>query len=87
MRLEPSEIEAIVDALVPRLVDALERRFQEQPQWAFSVAEAASWLQVDEHAIRHAIRAGKLPAAKIGNQVRIRRSDLFGVRQGSGEGK
>ena len=86
MRLEPEEIEAIVDALVPRMVDALDRRFQEQPQWAFSVAEAAAWCNVPENAVRHAMRVGKLPYVRLGNNIRILRRDLFGVRQGSREG-
>ena len=49
----------------------------ERPEWCFSIGEAASWLEVPEDSIRHAIKAGKLPAIRIGNNIRIRRSDLF----------
>ena len=86
MKLELSEIESLAESLASRVADLLEHRLSERPEWCFSISEAASWLQVDEHAVRHAIRVGKLPAVKVGNNVRIKRSDLFVVRPGSGEG-
>ncbi|MFH1921738.1 MAG: helix-turn-helix domain-containing protein [Planctomycetota bacterium] len=85
MKLDPDEIAAIAEALAPKVADILERRFSEQPQWALSVAEAASWAEVEPHVIRDAISDGRLPAVRIGRQVRIRRSDLFAVRNGNGE--
>lgn len=87
MRLDPDEITALAESLASRVASILERRFSERPEWCFSPSEAAAWLQVDEHVVRHAIRAGKLPAVKLGNQVRIRRSDLFLVRGSNGGGE
>lgn len=80
MRLDPSEIEALADALAPKVAHIIERRLSEQPQLALSVPEAAAYIRVEQHAIRNAIAAGRLPVCKIGHQVRIRRSDLFTLR-------
>ena len=80
MRFEPEEIEALVEALAPRVADFLEARLCQSPAWAMSVAAAAAWANVPEEAIRHAIKSGELPAVRIGRNVRIRRSDLFAVR-------
>jgi len=41
-----------------------------------TVNEAALYLRVSHMTIRRAIAAGKLPAAKIGSQWRIKRVDL-----------
>ncbi len=87
MNLDPSEIQAIAQALAPAVADILAERFESRPEWCFSISEAAAWLQVDEHVVRHAIRAGKLPAVKLGNQVRIKRADLFLARPSNGEGE
>lgn len=38
--------------------------------------QAAEFLQVDPETVRRLLRAGRLPGAKIGQQWRIRRSDL-----------
>jgi excisionase family DNA binding protein len=38
--------------------------------------EAAAWLNVPRSTIMRAIRMGRLPGAKIGNNYRILRSDL-----------
>ena len=81
MRLDPDEISAIAQSLAPLVADILERRLGKTPQWAMSISAAAAWANVPEDAIRHAIRAGKLPAIKIGNQIRIRRADLFVVKR------
>ncbi len=86
MNLDPSEVQAIAESLAPLVANLLAERFESRPEWCFSVSEAASWLQVDEHVVRHAIRAGKLPAVRLGNQVRIRRSDLFLAKPSNGEG-
>ena len=86
MKLDASEVRAIAQSLAPIVADILAERFESRPEWCFSPSEAAAWLQVDEHVVRHAIRAGKLPAVKLGNQVRIRRSDLFLVRGSNGGG-
>ena len=77
MRLDADEIRAIADALVPALADELERRLCQWPEMAMSVPEAAAYAKVEESAIRNAIAAGRLPCCKIGNAVRIKRSDLF----------
>ena len=37
---------------------------------------------VPERVVRDAIESGRLPAIKIGRQIRVRRSDLFLVRGG-----
>ena len=79
MHLDPAEITAIADALVPRLVDQLERRFEQRPEWAMSISEAAAWCQVEPHVLRDAISDGRLPCIKIGRSIRIRRSDLFAI--------
>jgi len=79
MRLEPSEIQAIATELAPLVADILEQRLSELPELAMSIPEAAAYARVEEHAIRNAIRDGRLPAIKIGHSVRIRRCDLFGL--------
>ena len=81
MHLDAEEIKALAQALVPAVADALERRLCELPELAMSVPEAAAYIRVEETAIRNAIRDGRLPCCKIGHSVRIRRSDLFTVRQ------
>lgn len=86
MRLEPSEIQAIADALAPAVADIIERRLSERPEWAMSVSEAAAFANVPEDSVRHAIKVGKLRTLRIGNNLRIRRSDLFAVRTDNGEG-
>lgn len=83
MKLDPSEIQAIAAELAPLVADVLERRFAERPEWAFSVSEAAAWCQVEGHVIRDAIADGRLPHIKIGRSIRIRRSDLFAVKEDS----
>ena len=40
-------------------------------------AEVARYLRVSDRTVSRLIRAGKLPAARIGRAVRIRQSDLF----------
>ncbi len=85
MQLDPSEIQAIADALAPRVADILERRLSELPELALSIPEAAAYVKIPEHTLRNAIRDGRLPAAKIGHQVRIRRCDLFNLQGGAGE--
>jgi excisionase family DNA binding protein len=40
-------------------------------------AEVAGYLRVSDRTVSRLIRAGKLPAARIGRAVRIRQSDLF----------
>lgn len=83
MRLDADEITAIADALAPRVADIIERRLCQLPDLAMSIPEAAEYAKVEEHTIRNAIRDGRLPHFKCGHQVRIRRSDLFGVKGGS----
>jgi excisionase family DNA binding protein len=82
MRLDHTEIQAIADALARHVADILERRLSERPEWAFSVGEAAAWAQVEPHVIRDAVADGRLPCIRIGRSVRIRRTDLFGLRNG-----
>jgi excisionase family DNA binding protein len=77
MHLDDTEVQAIAEAIAPRLADILERRLSETPQWAMSISEAATWAQVSEDSIRHAIKVGRLPVVRVGHNVRIRRSDLF----------
>jgi len=43
---------------------------------ALSVVEAGRYLGVSADTIRRLIRAGTLPHARIGNSIRLRRSDL-----------
>ena len=81
MRLDPEEIEAIAEALAPKVADILERRLSELPDLAMSIPEAAAYVRVEEYSIRNAIRDGRLPHFKCGHQVRIKRSDLFRVTQ------
>jgi len=40
-------------------------------------AEVAQYLRVSDRTVSRLIRAGKLPAARIGRAVRIRQSDLL----------
>jgi len=81
MKLDPSEIAEIAEALAPRVADILERRLSDRPEWAMSVSEAAVWANVPESVVRDAIRTGRLPCVKIGRSIRIRRRDLFHVRK------
>ena len=87
MRLDPQEIQAIAQALAPAVADILESRLSERPEWAFSVSEAAAYADVSEDSIRHGVKVGKIRSIKIGNNLRIRRSDLFAVRTDNGEGE
>ncbi|NLZ02500.1 MAG: helix-turn-helix domain-containing protein [Pirellulaceae bacterium] len=80
MRLDQDEIRAIASELAPRVAELLEARLSERPEWCMSVSEAAAWAKVEEHRIREAIKNGKLPCVRVGHAVRIRRSDLFGMR-------
>lgn len=82
MKLEPSEVEALADALAPRVADLLERRLSERPELACSISEAAAIVNVAEHVIRDACEDGRLPCFRAGRSVRIRRCDLFRVREG-----
>ncbi|NLS97990.1 MAG: helix-turn-helix domain-containing protein [Planctomycetaceae bacterium] len=77
MRLDPEEIEAIAEALAPRVADILERRLSDLPQWAMSIPEVAAWARVEEYIVREAVRNGSLPCIKLGRSVRIKRSDIF----------
>lgn len=77
MRFEPEEIRALAAELAPLVADELERRLSESPRWAMSIAEAAAWLRVEPHVIRDAIDDGRLPCARVGRSIRIRRRDLF----------
>ena len=85
MNLDPQEIQAIALALAPAVADILERRLSKRPEWAFSISEASAYAAVPEDAIRHAIKAKKLRTLKIGNNLRILRSDLFAARTGNRE--
>ncbi|MHC4406406.1 MAG: helix-turn-helix domain-containing protein [Planctomycetota bacterium] len=82
MRLDPPEIQAIAQALAPLVADELERRLSERPEWARSIPEAAAYAKVEPHVIRDAIADGRLPSIHVGRQIRIRRTDLFGLRNG-----
>ena len=42
-------------------------------------AEVAQYLRVSDRTVSRLIRAGKLPAARIGRAVRIRQSDLLDI--------
>ncbi len=82
MRLEQQEVEALAEALAPKVAGLLAERFERQPEWAKSVSEAAAWAEVPEHTVRDAVASGRLPCVRVGRQIRIRRSDLFGLRGG-----
>ena len=45
-------------------------------------AEAAQYLRVSDRTVSRLIRAGQLPAARIGRAVRIRQSDLLNMLNG-----
>ena len=45
-------------------------------------AEVARYLRVSDRTVSRLIRAGKLPAARIGRAVRIRQSDLLEMLNG-----
>ena len=45
-------------------------------------AEVARYLRVSDRTVSRLIRAGKLPAARIGRAVRIRQSDLLDMING-----
>ena len=45
-------------------------------------AEVARYLRVSDRTVSRLIRAGKLPAARIGRAVRIRHSDLLEMLNG-----
>ena len=76
MRFEPYELEALAEALAPRVAEMLERRLSERPELAMSIPEAAAWARLPEYVIRDAVRDGRLPCIRVGRQIRIRRSDL-----------
>lgn len=80
MRLDAEEIAAFAAALAPAVADIIERRLSERPELSMSIPEAAAYVRVEPHTIRNAIAAGRLPVCRIGNQVRIKRCDLFSIR-------
>lgn len=45
-------------------------------------AEVARYLRVSDRTVSRLIRAGKLPASRIGRAVRIRKSDLLNMLNG-----
>ena len=45
-------------------------------------AEVAQYLRVSDRTVSRLIRAGKLPASRIGRAVRIRQSDLLDMLNG-----
>ena len=45
-------------------------------------AEVARYLRVSDRTVSRLIRAGKLPASRIGRAVRIRQSDLLNMLNG-----
>jgi len=71
MKLEQHEIDAIAEALAPRVAEILERRLAERPEWAMSVSEAAAWANVEQHVIRDAIKRGVLPCLRLGHSVEV----------------
>ena len=49
----------------------------DNPADLLTKAEVAQYLRVSDRTVSRLIRAGKLPAARIGRAVRIRQSDLL----------
>ena len=45
---------------------------------AVSITDAAVYLGVSADTVRRLVRAGSIPHARIGNSIRIRRTDLDG---------
>ena len=80
MQFDREEIEHLARALAPQIADILEARLSELPQWAFSIAEAAAWARLPEHVVRAAVANGRLRVVHVGRQLRIRRSELFGLK-------
>ena len=78
-RVDPDEIQAIADSLAPRVAEILARKLESRPELALSIPEAAAIAKVDERTIRDACEAGRLRHLKIGRQIRIPRSELFGL--------
>ena len=81
MQFDAQDIDALADALAPRIAETVVATLIERPEWAMSVQEAATWVSVPEHVIRDALKSGTLPCIRIGRSVRIRRSDLFALRK------
>lgn len=52
---------------------------------AFTVEQAAKYLQAHPNTIRKMIRAGRLPAAKVGREWRIHRKVLDEYLMGKGK--
>ena len=87
MKLETEEIRELASALAPEVARLVAAKLEERPEWAFSIGEAASWAQVEEHVIRRAIREGRLRCVRIGRSIRIPRAELFrSARQENGGG-
>jgi excisionase family DNA binding protein len=49
---------------------------------AVSITDAAMYLGVSADTVRRLVRGGAIPHARIGNSIRIRRSDLDGYLDG-----
>jgi excisionase family DNA binding protein len=60
-----------------------ERREPPPPVW-LTLAEVAEVVRVHQRTVRTWIRTGRLPAARVGNIVRVRRSHLDAVLEGRG---
>lgn len=82
MRFDPSEIQAIADALAPAVAEIIATRLEDRPELACSIREAAAIVNVPEHVIRDACEDGRLPCFRAGRSVRIKRADLFRAKGG-----
>lgn len=52
-----------------------------------TVEEVAKFLRVSRQTVYSLIRAGKIPHFKIGNKVRVKRTDLEAMTNTTGETK
>lgn len=67
------------DPFAAKVAEAVAQKLRENPpitrEW-FTVAEISVYLNKPEHTIREMIRAGDIPAHKLGHQWRVNKSEL-----------
>lgn len=75
--------EAVVDAVVRRLLGSIEVTTIDIPERSLDLREAASYLQVSERVLGDLCRAGKVPSRKVGDQWRLSRRALDKYLEGA----
>jgi hypothetical protein len=77
--LAPADLEPLIDSIIERVVARLEsERSAMADRIAFSEAEAAALLGIEDHVLRDERQRGGIVASRIvGRRIRYQRADLL----------